>query len=101
MTDAINSANRAARLDLLAENSRLQKAQEAQERRRDIAPTSDTRGPAEDQVQLSNVADRAMAAGPDFDAEKVERIKQAIRDGNFPVDSRRIAESFVALERMI
>ena len=39
--------------------------------------------------------------GPDFDADKVERIKQAIRDGNYPLDSRRIAESFVALEKLV
>lgn len=60
------------------------------------APTS--RGG--DTVSLSNVAQKAMAE-PDFDRAKVEAIKQAISQGQYPLDSRRIAESFVAIERMI
>ena len=54
----------------------------------------------EDTVSLSNVAQKAMAE-PDFDRAKVEAIKQAISQGQYPLDSRRIAESFVAIERMI
>ena len=54
----------------------------------------------EDTVALSSVAQRAMAE-PDFDRAKVEAIKQAISEGQYPLDSRRIAESFVAIERMI
>jgi len=36
-----------------------------------------------------------------FDSEKVARIKQAIEEGNYPLDAKRIAESFVSLEKMI
>jgi negative regulator of flagellin synthesis FlgM len=39
--------------------------------------------------------------GPDYDEQRVEQIKQAIRDGNYPIDARRIAESFAALEKLI
>ncbi|MBM3375006.1 MAG: flagellar biosynthesis anti-sigma factor FlgM [Betaproteobacteria bacterium] len=99
MTDAINSANRAARVDLLAENARLKKAEEA-EKFRKAAPTNEPARPPADEIRLSAAATRVME-GPDFDAEKVERIKQAIRDGNYPLDSRRIAESFLAIEKMI
>ena len=53
-----------------------------------------------DQVSLSNVAQKVMAQ-PDFDRSKVEAIKQAIKDGNYPINPRRIAESFVSLERLI
>jgi len=53
-----------------------------------------------DQVSLSNVAQKVMAQ-PDFDRAKVEAIKQAIKEGNYPINPRRIAESFVALERLI
>jgi negative regulator of flagellin synthesis FlgM len=60
------------------------------------APTS--RGG--DTVSLSNVAQKAMAE-PDFDRAKVEAIKQAISQGQYPLDSRRIADSFGAIERMI
>lgn len=53
-----------------------------------------------DQVSLSGVAQKAMAQ-PDFDRSKVEAIKQAIKDGNYPINPRRIAESFVSLESLI
>ena len=53
-----------------------------------------------DKVILSNVAKKVMDQ-PDFDRAKVEAIKQAIKDGSYPVNPRRIAESFVALEKMI
>jgi negative regulator of flagellin synthesis FlgM len=38
---------------------------------------------------------------PDFDRVKVESIKKAIQDGQYPLNPRRIAESFQALEQMI
>jgi negative regulator of flagellin synthesis FlgM len=41
-----------------------------------------------------------MAAG-DFDEAKVANIKQALAEGNYPLDERRIAESFVAIESML
>jgi len=53
-----------------------------------------------DQLHLSNVASRAMAE-PDFDRVKVESIKQAIQDGQYPLNPRKIAESFHAIEQMI
>ena len=53
-----------------------------------------------DEVVLSDIAKRAMAE-PAFDRSKVDAIKQAIQDGNYPLNARRIAESFVAIEKMI
>jgi negative regulator of flagellin synthesis FlgM len=38
---------------------------------------------------------------PGFDRLKVDSIKKAIEDGNYPLDPRRIAESFHAIEQMI
>lgn len=65
------------------------------------APAQEAKVPAgADQVSLSNVAQKAMAQ-PDFDRAKVEAIKQAIKEGNYPINPRQIAESFVALERLI
>ena len=49
---------------------------------------------------LSDVARRVMAE-PDFDAEKIETIRKAIAEGKYPLDPRRIAESFASLERLI
>ena len=34
-------------------------------------------------------------------AEKVAKIKAAIEQGNYPIDARKVAESFASLERMI
>jgi len=56
--------------------------------------------PTEDTLELSTIAQRA-AAEPSFDREKMEAIKQALRDGNYPMNARRIAESFVAIEKLI
>ena len=56
--------------------------------------------PSADKLSLSNVTQKVMAQ-PEFDRVKVDSIKQAIKDGNYPIDPRRIAESFVALEKLI
>lgn len=100
MTEAINSANRAARVDLLAESARLKKAEETEKFRKAPVPTSEAVKPANDEVQVRDVSSMAMR-GPDYDEQRVEQIKQAIRDGNYPLDARRIAESFAALEKLI
>jgi negative regulator of flagellin synthesis FlgM len=51
-------------------------------------------------VNLSNVAQKALAQ-PGFDRTKVESIKQAIKNGSYAIDPRRIAQSFVALEQVL
>jgi negative regulator of flagellin synthesis FlgM len=51
-------------------------------------------------LSLSNVAQRVKDE-PDFDRAKVEAIKKAIHNGQYPLNPRRIAESFVAIEQMI
>ena len=53
-----------------------------------------------DEVVFSERVTAAMNRA-DFDQEKVDRIKKAIEEGNYPVNTRRIAENFAALERMI
>ena len=37
----------------------------------------------------------------EFDQEKTTRIKEAIEQGNYPLDHKRLAESFLALEQLI
>jgi len=56
--------------------------------------------PAQDELKLSDVAQRLMQE-PEFDRAKVDAIKQAIQQGQYPLDSRRIAENFTAIEKMI
>jgi len=56
--------------------------------------------PGADKISLSNVAQKVMAQ-PEFDRAKVDAIKTAIQQGQYPLDSRRIAENFIAIEKMI
>ena len=53
-----------------------------------------------DEINLRKVAQR-MHEEPNFDRKKVDSIRQAIQDGKYPLDPRRIAESFWAVEQMI
>ena len=69
--------------------------------------TAEARAPAEapkrsndDVLSLSATAQSAMKE-PGFDSTKVDAIKAAIRDGNYPLNAKRIAENFVAIEQMI
>ena len=52
-------------------------------------------------VELSPAASLLAAEGntADFDAEKVARIAQAIRDGKFEVDAQAIADKLLAQTR--
>ena len=36
-----------------------------------------------------------------FDSKKINSIKEAIQNGSYPLDSRKIAENFLELERLI
>jgi negative regulator of flagellin synthesis FlgM len=73
-----------------------------QERDSDVASESLTKvlAPQADEVKLSAVAQKAMQE-PEFDRAKVESIKLAIQQGQYPIDARRIAENFMAIEKMI
>jgi len=63
-------------------------------------PAKAERAGGRDELVLSNVAQLAKDQ-PAYDKAKVESIKQAIKDGQYPLDARRIAENFHALEKMI
>ena len=74
-----------------------------------VAPASKERKPAtrpaaqegaepSSKVELSSTASALSTGGADgsFDAEKVERIAQAIRDGKFEVNADAIADKLIA-----
>ena len=62
------------------------------------APAGDSR-PTVD-VELSKAVQEAEEKAI-FDARKVDSIKEAIQNGSYPLDSRKIAENFLELERLI
>ena len=53
-----------------------------------------------DEVQLSDetVVELSRAG---FDDAKVAQIKQALADGNYPLDPKRIAEGFTEIEKLL
>ena len=62
---------------------------------------SDTASGAQvDQVALSESVERAIDDAK-FDAAKVEALRLAIMEGNYPLDAKRIAENMLDLERMV
>ena len=75
-------------------------------------PSRDTANEGENQVQkagqvpqavdveLSDAVKQAEEKAA-FDEVKVRQLKQAIESGNYPLDSRKMAESFVELERLL
>jgi negative regulator of flagellin synthesis FlgM len=104
MTDAISNYGQRAQSDASL-RSALDKANRKNNPSTDAsqqapAPAAAARTPGADELHLSNVAARAMAE-PDFDRVKVESIKQAIHNGQYPLNPRKIAESFHAIEKMI
>lgn len=106
MTDAIFNPSRLAQLDPLPRKS-LDKGGKA-----DAVVSA---SPSETEIaarKTAAVAQDAPSVGfaevqqrlkqePDFDRAKVDAIKQAIQNGQYPLNPRRIAESFVALEQLI
>ena len=65
---------------------------------RSIQTRKDGDGPTGSAVKLSSAATGLLAAGatPEFDAAKVERIRQAIADGSYKVDAGAIADKLIA-----
>ena len=104
MTDAISNYGRRAQSDASLRSALDKSDRKAGALAKALAdvPSSSPAPKATvgDQVQLTNVASRAMAE-PDFDRVKVDSIKQAIHDGQYPLNPRKIAESFHAIEQMI
>jgi negative regulator of flagellin synthesis FlgM len=103
MTDPISSYNRLARPELGQRPGSADRKGDREPSSIDNAPSaapSEPSAPQSDQLILSDAAQQAMRAEV-FDRAKVDAIKEALRNGQYPLDSRRIAESFQAIERLI
>ncbi len=99
MTDGISNLSRSA-VDLNNTADRLKSSNKALDNATAEQVSAAKSAPANDEVILSKSAEAAMAS-VEFDAAKVEKIKQALAEGNYPLNERRIAESFVAIESML
>jgi negative regulator of flagellin synthesis FlgM len=98
MTDPISHFGRIAQMD-----SSVRKVAAKGEQSADKAKAANVAPPSAgqtDELHLSEVA-RQATHEPQFDRAKVEAIKRAIQQGQYPLDVRRMAESFVAIENMI
>jgi negative regulator of flagellin synthesis FlgM len=106
MTDAISNYGRRAQSDASLRSSLDKTDRKSATSTASLAApiaTGDAKptvSPGPDQLHMTNVAQKAMAE-PDFDKAKVDSIKQALQDGQYPLNPRRIAESFFAIEQMI
>lgn len=103
MTDPVSMYGRLVRPDTQLRTVQADRASDASEppaasavAAGAVAATNSER----DEFVLSEVSRNALQAET-FDRGKVDAIKQALREGNYPLDSRRIAESFLAIERLI
>jgi flagellar biosynthesis anti-sigma factor FlgM len=53
-----------------------------------------------DELTLSSSVEKALETA-DFDSQKVERLRSAIAQGAYPLDSMKISEQFIELEKLI
>lgn len=65
----------------------------------EVSPNK-AQGLADDVLELS-AAGQKVADDTGFDQARVDAIRKAIAQNGYPIDARRIAEHFVALERML
>ncbi|MGA0806382.1 MAG: flagellar biosynthesis anti-sigma factor FlgM [Pseudohongiellaceae bacterium] len=64
------------------------------------APESMPVAPAADEVRISAEVESALESAG-FDSEKVQRLRDAIANGAYPLDSMKISERFIELEKLL
>jgi negative regulator of flagellin synthesis FlgM len=99
MASTISSVGSAA-AQLKAAADAAEKLKKASEALDTPAEKKEAVTPQGDQLILSKAAEEALATA-EFDEAKVNAIKAALKEGNYPLNERRIAENFLAIEMMI
>jgi negative regulator of flagellin synthesis FlgM len=97
MTDPISNLGRTAAQIL--SGSDAAKNQKTDGGLKQVNDNSSVKGTS-DELILSKAAESALS-NAEFDAAKVAQIKAAIQEGNYPIDAKKVAESFASLEKMI
>lgn len=102
MTNPITQWNRMASANSVERQvaDRADKADKASDATAAAARAPAPAPAADDKLELSQAA-RVSAQEPTFDRAKVDAIKKQVEQGQYPLDPRRIAENFLALEQMI
>jgi negative regulator of flagellin synthesis FlgM len=97
MTDPITNVGRTAgQIVTNNDNTNRQKVDDVMKQVGDQVSSSR----ASDELVLSKTSESALA-NAEFDSAKVAQIKAAIEEGNYPIDAKKVAESFASLEKMI
>lgn len=82
--------------------SQLQTEQTGSVESRTDKKTETTQSAAADNIQLSpkaklmQKAGEAIANAPDVRQEKVDPLKEAVNEGSYPVDAKKVANSMIA-----
>lgn len=97
MTDTISGANQKAAnvTPKKAIDSNKPKASKSAEHNLSAGAVS-----SDSSVELSAKLQAEIAA-VGFDNEKVNQIKQSIEQGDYPLDDKKIADSFIPLEKLL
>ena len=102
MTSTINNINRSA-TDALTNNASKTGSKTSAEN----ATGSESKPAAGDTVSISKESvhiqelQQKLDSISEIDSEKVDAIKQEIAKGNYPIDSNRIAENLIDLEKTL
>ena len=96
MTDTISGTNQRSASISPKKAINTGKQQSSKTTESDIQTTK----AADSSVELSTkLKDEIASVG--FDSKKVDDIKQSIEQGNYPLDDRKIADSFIPLEKLL
>ena len=98
MTDSISKLYGSPSLDKATLDKTKRKAVDTGEN--SLPTTVKAPSSSKDEVVLSNITQKAMAE-PAFDQNKVKEIKEAIRDGKYPINANEIAKRFMDFENGI
>ena len=80
---------------------RLAEAESKKNLEADKAAKSESTGVAvQDSVELSEGV-RSASTEAVFDADRVAELREAIANGQYPLDPKKIAESFASIERLL
>lgn len=95
-----SSTNPINRSDSKSSSNSLQRNEQSRSGRADSVARDDSVEISRDADAVDRLAQR-LERQESFDQARVERIKQAIQQGEYPVDNERLASKFLELENQI